>query len=255
MAEVGGLPKFVEKEFEAYLSCGQLSRAAYTQGDGGRRDCETHGNRLLGAFQKAGRASPWDEAGAIDEVTDPMQAHQPVLFACYHATAAGVGVSGERAGQPPLRLMVSPSAMTSTSSQLEDKPDAPVATALGVNLYAKPLVDGRDRVQLEQLCRYFLHPPLSQERLGWREDGRLLLTLKHVWNHGTRALTLESALRLGGPVPIRRAHRHRYYRWRITAEACQRKVHRGQGEGHRMRRMRIAPILPRRRRSSATAFL
>ena len=120
--------------------------------------------------------------------------------------------------------------MTSTSSQLEDKRDAPVATALGVHLCAKQLVDGRDRAQLERLCRYVLHPPLSQERLGWREDGRLLLTLKHVWNHGTLALTLEShdlPVRLcaaipppwfnrtryfGSSNPLRRAHRHNYYR-------------------------------------------
>jgi hypothetical protein len=62
---------------------------------------------------------------------------------------------------------------------------------LGVNLYAKQLVDGRDRPRLERLCRYVMRPPLSQERLEWRSDGRLLLTLKNVWKDGTHALTLE----------------------------------------------------------------
>ena len=118
----------------------------YTEEDGGRLTfyalptpratevaeiAERTAKRLHGAFQKEGRASPWDEAGATDELTAATQSDQPGLFACYGAAAAGVGVSGERAGKPPLRLMVSPGAMTSSSSKPE--PDAPVATALGVN--------------------------------------------------------------------------------------------------------------------------
>lgn len=43
--------------------------------------------------------------------------------------------------------------------------EQPVAEALGVNLYAKQLVDGRDRPQLERLPRYVMRPPLSQERV------------------------------------------------------------------------------------------
>jgi hypothetical protein len=35
----------------------------------------------------------------------------------------------------------------------------------GVNLYAQQQVDGRDRQQIERLCRYVKRPPLSQERL------------------------------------------------------------------------------------------
>ena len=36
-----------------------------------------------------------------------------------------------------------------------------------------------------------MRPPLSQERLERRVDGRLELTLKNVWKDGTRALLLE----------------------------------------------------------------
>src|SRR5690606_35315479 len=36
-----------------------------------------------------------------------------------------------------------------------------------------------------------MRPPLSQERLEWRNDGWLLLTLKNVWKDGTHAITLE----------------------------------------------------------------
>jgi hypothetical protein len=52
-------------------------------------------------------------------------------------------------------------------------------------------VDGRDRKQLERLCRYLMRPPLSQERLEWRSDSGLVLTLKNVWKDGSRALVLE----------------------------------------------------------------
>jgi hypothetical protein len=67
----------------------------------------------------------------------------------------------------------------------------PVAEALGVNLYAKQQVDGCDRQQLERLCHYVMRPPLSQERLHGRPDGRLELELKNVRKDGTRALVLE----------------------------------------------------------------
>jgi hypothetical protein len=149
--------------------------------------------RLHQAFAKKGRASPWDDEDASADAgeTDPLQADQPGLFACYQAAASGVAVSGDRAGQPLLRLVAGgqtePNHPTGDSQQgLE-----PVAEALGVNLYAKQRVDGRDRQKLERLCRYVMRPALSQERLDWRKDGRLELTLKNQWKDGTRALVLE----------------------------------------------------------------
>jgi hypothetical protein len=48
----------------------------------------------------------------------------------------------------------------------------PVATVRGVNLYAKQRVDGRDRKQLERLCRYVTRPPVAEDRLERRADGR-----------------------------------------------------------------------------------
>jgi hypothetical protein len=61
----------------------------------------------------------------------------------------------------------------------------------GINLHAKQRVDGRDRRQLERLCRYITRPPLAQDRLVRRDDGRLELGLKSVWRDGTRALVFE----------------------------------------------------------------
>jgi hypothetical protein len=122
--------------------------------------------------------------------TDAFSSEQAGLFACYQAAALGIAVSGERAGQPLLRV-----AFGGASSELGHKSSKtegqPVAEALGVSVYAKQLVHGHDRAQLTRLCRYVLRPPLSQERLALREDGRLELTLKNVWKDGTRALLLE----------------------------------------------------------------
>jgi hypothetical protein len=89
-----------------------------------------------------------------------------------------------------LRLVAGDPAVTEHSSDTRP-PTEPVAEALGVSLYARQLVDGCDRHKLERLCRYVMRPPLSQERLGWRTDGRLELELKNVWKDGTRALALE----------------------------------------------------------------
>ncbi len=73
----------------------------------------------------------------------------------------------------------------------ESGPDEPVAEHRGVNVHAKQSVDGRDRRQLERLCRYITRPPVAQERLARLHDGSLELTLKHAWKDGTRAVVLE----------------------------------------------------------------
>jgi hypothetical protein len=89
-----------------------------------------------------------------------------------------------------LRLVAGDLAEAKHSSDTRP-PTEPVAEALGVSLYARQLVDGCDRQKLERLCRYVMRPPLSQERLGWRTDGRLELEFKNMWKDGTRALALE----------------------------------------------------------------
>jgi hypothetical protein len=59
------------------------------------------------------------------------------------------------------------------------------------NLHARQRVDGRDRRQLERLCRYIPRPPVAQDRLEERPDGKLELALKSVWKE-----TQQSAARL-----------------------------------------------------------
>ena len=57
--------------------------------------------------------------------------------------------------------------------------------------HANVWVPPHDRARLEQLCRYLLRPPLAQDRLQLRADGRVLVTLKTVWRDGTSHLLFE----------------------------------------------------------------
>ncbi len=44
--------------------------------------------------------------------------------------------------------------------------------AFGMQLHAATTVDGRDRKQLERLCRYMLHPPFAHDAVQALPDGR-----------------------------------------------------------------------------------
>ena len=147
-----------------------------------------------------------------DTQADPprLAIDEPGLAACYAAAAQGVGVAGARAGQPALRLVV----QREQATQAGVAEDQPVAEVRGINVHAKQVVDGRDRKQLERLCRYVTRPPLAQERLHKRSDGRLELELKHVWRDGTRAILLEPhdlIARLVAAIPPPRFHLTRYF--------------------------------------------
>jgi hypothetical protein len=147
-----------------------------------------------------------------DDEPHPLEVEQPGLAACYAAAARGVSVAGERTGQPPLRLIVSQD--VPPGSRTAPATDEPVAEIRGVNVHAKQLVDGRDRRQLERLCRYITRPALAIERLRRRADGRIELGLKNTWKDGTRALLLEPhdlLLRLVAAVPPPRSHLLRYF--------------------------------------------
>ena len=128
---------------------------------------------------------------------------QPGLAACYAAAAQGIAISGDRAGRPPLRLLVSPQPKQSAPGN-DDADHDPVAEVRGINLHARQCVDGRDRKRLERLCRYILRPPVAQDRLELRPDGHVELALKSVWKDGTRAIILtrqDLVLRLVAAIP------------------------------------------------------
>jgi len=122
-----------------------------------------------------------------------------------------VGLTGDRAGQPTLRLIFPDDAPDRIAGPPEL--DEPVAEVRGVNLHAKQMIDGRDRARLERLCKYIVRPPLAQDRLTRRADGLLQLELKRVWKDGTQALVFEPqelVARLVAMVPPPRFHQLRY---------------------------------------------
>jgi len=60
------------------------------------------------------------------------------------------------------------------------RPEAPAKLnvhAFGMNLHAATTVDGRDRKQLERLCRYLLRPPFSAGAIERLPDGRVRLDI------------------------------------------------------------------------------
>jgi hypothetical protein len=89
-----------------------------------------------------------------------------------------------------------------------------VAEARGVNVHAERVVDGRDRAQLERLCRYLARPPLSHDRLSELPDGRLRVAFKKTWRDGTEAVVLtpmDLIARLCALVPPPRMHLTRFH--------------------------------------------
>ena len=67
---------------------------------------------------------------------------------------------------------------------------APAPPRAGVST-ANVRVPPNDRARLEHLCRYLLRPPLVQDRLRLRADGRLVRQLKTAWRDGTTHLVFE----------------------------------------------------------------
>ena len=80
--------------------------------------------RLARAFRKQGRKSPWDDEGAFADSgeADPFSSEQPGLFASYQAAALGIAASGERAGQPILRVLAGGASSELRSSKTEEQP-------------------------------------------------------------------------------------------------------------------------------------
>ncbi len=116
----------------------------------------------------------------LDDGSPPdLALDEPGLAACYAAAARGISVSGDRAGQPPLRLIASPEpparprAVDATDQPIVDATDQPIAEVRGINIHAVQVVDGRDRRRVERLCKYITRPPVAQDRLERRADGKL----------------------------------------------------------------------------------
>lgn len=64
---------------------------------------------------------------------------EPGLAACYAAAAQGIALTGERAGRPTLRLIVSQHPRANAPAARND--GEPVAEVCGINVHAKRVVD------------------------------------------------------------------------------------------------------------------
>jgi hypothetical protein len=179
-----------------------------------RADVEDVARRTAARIEKLLRATGRTfEPEAGDAPPPELTLDEPGLAACYAAAAQGISVSGDRAGLPTLRLVFA-AAPPPRGADTGPLADEPVAEVRGINVHAKQVVDGRDRRQLERLCRYVTRPPVAQERLERLADGRLELRLKHAWKDGTRALVLEPddlMVRLVAAVPPPYFHLLRYF--------------------------------------------
>lgn len=128
----------------------------------------------------------------------------PALGSCYAAAAQGLSLFGDRAGQPPLRL-VDPD---------RTRDGEPVAEVKGFNVHAKVAIDGRDKKRVERLCRYLARPPIAQDRLTELTDGRLQYVMKKAWRDGTHALVFEPLdliARICAMIPPPRFHMVRFH--------------------------------------------
>ena len=138
---------------------------------------------------------------------DELALEHPALASCYQAAAGGRQLFDDRPGSAALRLLgPAPAPKRANRAAL-------VADARGVNVHAARVVDGRDRKQLERLCRYLTRPPLAHERLDELPDGRLRLSLKTPWSDGTTAIVLtpmDLIARLCALVPPPRVHLTRF---------------------------------------------
>ena len=76
-----------------------------------------------------------------DDTPPKLVSDEPALAACYGAAAQGVGLDGDRAGRPTLRLLISPD----TTARVTDD-DAPVAEVRDVA--KEEIVDDAECVRL-----------------------------------------------------------------------------------------------------------
>ena len=117
----------------------------------------------------------------------------PALAACVQLGLAGphLAPSPEPVTRPPLTM-----------------------SAFGMHLHAATTVDGRDRKQLERLCRYLLRPPFAHDAVQALPDGRVRVLFKAAWRSGAAHADMppdKFLARLCALVPPPGFHQTRYY--------------------------------------------
>jgi len=121
----------------------------------------------------------------VDQRRDPVTDASPVLAGLASASVQSRVALGPRAGARVRRLGDEPALAHVTSRGPRQ------AQLDGFDLHANVWVPPHDRARLEQLARYLLRPPLAQDRVHLRANGRVLVTLKTLWRDGTSHLLFE----------------------------------------------------------------
>ena len=83
-----------------------------------------------------------------------------------------------------------------------------------MHLHAATTVDGRDRQQLERLCRYLLRPPFAHDAVQALEGGRVRVHFKAPWRRGVAHADMDKDKFLARPcalVPPPGFHMVRYF--------------------------------------------
>jgi Putative transposase len=137
----------------------------------------TRVGRLLARRQ----LEPQDDSAPADPLTETS----PVLAGLVSASVQGRVALGSRAGARVRRLGDEPDLGHLTSRGPRQ------AQLDGFDLHANVWVPPNNRARLEQLCRYLLRPPLAQDRVRLRPDGRVLVELKTPWRDGTSHFLFE----------------------------------------------------------------
>jgi hypothetical protein len=87
-------------------------------------------------------------------------------------------------------------------------------SAFGMHLHAATTVDGRDRKQLERVCRYMLRPPFAHDAVQALPDGRVRVLFKAAWRSGAAHADMSQdkfLARLCALVPPPGFHMTRYF--------------------------------------------
>jgi hypothetical protein len=124
-----------------------------------------------------------------DSHTDPLANDDPVLAACYQGSIARVQTLGPRPGAPLSRVG------TDRDRRMAMRARGPLQAHIdGFDLHARVSIAADEAAgvgRLETLVRYCARPPLANERLSVRADGRVLLQLKTPWADGTTHVVYE----------------------------------------------------------------
>jgi hypothetical protein len=86
-----------------------------------------------------------------------------------------------------------------------EKPSPLCAAAAGFTLHARTRVQRHRRGDLEVLCRYVARPPLADDQLELRDDGKVALTFSRRWSDGTTSMAFEPLVfmaRLAALIPL-----------------------------------------------------